>query len=262
MLNGWLDATQRPAGTFANFEVVDVVERSTPPEKEVVDHLRDLVRDALVGVDFITRAAERLGWGDVASLVSQVTPQYVSFRRGDFGEALTYGLLEQLHGYTVPARKLRLKLIGDQSLAGTDALALRATDSGPITEVAFVESKLRTVRDDDAVLEAYRQLREDADDNFAAIVLFTAKEMDRTNHPLSMRFLDYLRDRAQRAEINSYRIVTVWDQATWNERVLVRLQDEEPTLQPLRLTATRIGSLAALVDEVMSSLDIPVAPDE
>jgi hypothetical protein len=42
----------------------------------------------------------------------------------------------------------------------------------------------------------------------------------------------------------------------------VRLQDDEPTLQPLRLTATRIGSLAALVDEVMSSLDIPAAPDE
>ncbi len=54
-------------------------------------------------------------------------------------------LLSEFHEYLVPIVKLRFAITGGQSLPGTDVLVLRA-EQGRLTEVSFVESKVRTAR--------------------------------------------------------------------------------------------------------------------
>jgi len=235
-----------------------MVERGTPMETGVTEHLRSLAQDALVGLDFLAYAAQRLNWATIAGLIGQVTPAVVRFRLGDFGEVLSYGVLEEFLGYVVPARKLRLKLQGDQTLPGTDAVGLKASDAGALTEVCFVETKLRTVTDDDAAIEAYKQLEEEHAGHFAAIVLFAAKEMQRSNHPLADAFLQYLEDREQQREIDSYQVVLVWDTGSWRERVLARLVEEEPQLNPLTVHALRIANLRGVAEHTMSTLGVRV----
>lgn len=261
MLGRWLACSGRPAGSYDGFTVVDVLERSSPAHAGVEDHLRDLVRDALVGLDFLVRAAARLGWQGVATLLEQVTPKYLPFRRGDFGEMIACGLLEQLYGYSFVTRKLRYKLIGDQTLPATDALALRTDGNGAIAEVAFIESKLSTAQQYSVAAEAYRQLEEGAMEDFGAIVMFAAKEMDRLRQPAFDAFLDYLRNDREHKELDSYRIMLTWEEATWSDRALNRLQEEGPQLRPLAVTATRISGLGDLVDRILSSLGFKVEED-
>ena len=56
--------------------------------------------------------AEVLGWEMVKdSLASGAVPEAIPTKRGDFGEVLITALLEEVHGYTVPVRKLRLRLL-------------------------------------------------------------------------------------------------------------------------------------------------------
>jgi hypothetical protein len=261
MLNRWLSLSRRPPESFDRFQVTDILELAAPGDVGVLDHLRLLAQDALVGLEFLAFAAQRLRWTTIADLVAEVTPNVLRFRLGDFGEILSYGVLEQVLGYVVPARKLRLKLQGDQTLPGTDAIALKASEAGALTEVCFVETKLRTGTDNDAAIEAYKQLEEDHAEHFASIVLFAAKEMQRSRHPLADPFVRYLEDRDQQKEIDSYHVVLVWDSATWRERVLGRLEEEEPQLNPLTVHALRIADLRTLADQVMAMLGVRVEND-
>jgi hypothetical protein len=181
-------------------------------------------------------------------------PTLESVRRGDFGEALASAMLEEFHGYAIPVPKLRFKTAGNQTLPATDTLALKLDDSGLVEEACFVECKLRTVRDNRAAVDGYRQLLSDYENKLPEILVFVAHRLWEQRHSLFGAFASYLADRDHGIENDTFRLGLCYDTGKWDERALVDLEDSGVALPSLTAHVTRIDHLRALTDELFSEL--------
>jgi len=74
LLDQWLAPSNRPAGAYALFDVVDVLE-TVSPSTEVENHLCELVAQSSVDLDFLADITRRLGWGRAEQAVRQRLPQ-------------------------------------------------------------------------------------------------------------------------------------------------------------------------------------------
>ena len=110
----------------------------------VKDHLYELLQVSAVDPGFLGDLANRLGWEKTRAIVSQRLPSNSSARRGRFGEVVGVNMLHHFDGYVIPIEKAHFSITGGQSQPSTDAVLLRVGGNGAITEVCFVESKLRT----------------------------------------------------------------------------------------------------------------------
>src|SRR5712691_11907730 len=104
---------------------------------------------------------------------------------------LICAILEQFHGYKIPVQKLRFKITKGESLPGTDILALKTNIEGLITEVCFIESKLRTSSDNRAAIEGCNQLQGDYNSKFPDMVDFVTQRLYERQDPLFRPFLLY-----------------------------------------------------------------------
>ncbi len=169
----WLGCSGRKPCSYSEFEVVDVQQISKTTD-EIEEYLAGLLREARFDKEFLEGIADYIGWERTKSEV--IAPGFASseaIRRGDLGEALFLSLAEEFHGYIVPVRKLRFKVRGNQTLPGTDVLAFKL-DSDSITEVCFVESKLRTAPDNMAAVKGYQQLKNDYESMLPEMLSFVA----------------------------------------------------------------------------------------
>ncbi len=162
MLANWL-AYKSMSSSYKKFDLIDVEEK-TKLEKNVTSYLKKLLLDARIDPKMLSNAARRLGWEKTLNLLVQPSlPTKPKKRLGDFGEILTNAILVELMGYTIPVQKLRFTIKPEQSLPGTDTIAIKRKN-GYISEMCFVESKLRTSNDYyscRAAVEGYDQLKRD-----------------------------------------------------------------------------------------------------
>lgn len=262
MLAAWIGCRTRSPSKYRRFAVIDGLEK-IPPSDEVKRHLSSLLQAARFDPDFIAALSRELGWMTVAEKVKNMTPRLVTNKRGRLGEALACGLLEQVHGFQIPVQKQRYIITRDQSLPGTDAIALRLNPEGVITEVCFVESKLRTVADTAAALQGYDQLVRDYDDALPHMLLFVAERLRSEHHPLESAFFRYLRERSDETDLDSFGLFLVWEKAKWSETALQNVEDSDPQLSPVHVHVVLIDGLAQLVDEVfeLAGLEHPHADE-
>jgi hypothetical protein len=248
-LRRWLTVARRTR--TLPFDVEDVSELHVADATDAA-YLAQLLADAKIDPALLEEVEALLGW--------RVTPGRPSVRKGEFGEVLSGAVMEEMHGYLVPVRKLRFQIDPEQTLPGNDLVCLKLAEDGNIESVLFVECKLRTRRDLPAGTDAHGQLVDDRDRNFADILTFIIARLYEQRSPLLPLLRDYLRDRG--SEKHSYGISLVWEHEQWDERVIDRVATLDPPLKPLTVMVTRIASLSALVDDVFERAGVSLVDDE
>lgn len=261
MLDVWINCQTRLPSTYKHFTVIDVREK-LPPSLATKQHLSELLQAARFDPTFIAAASKELGWSRVAEKIKKSNPRLAKNKRGRLGEVLACALLEQIHGFQIPVQKHRFIITRDQSLPGTDAIAIRLNSDRDLAEVCFVESKLRTVADTAAALEGYEQLARDYDDALPDMLMFIAQRLCSEHHPLESAFFRYLRARPQNQDADTFKLFLVYENAKWSDAALQNLEDAEPRLSPMQIHVVMIAGLASLVDQAFELAGLETPEDD
>ena len=267
MISTWLESTERSPNPYTQFRLFDVTEPADLSD-QARDYVSELLRESRFDPGFLTAMAEILGWDLVSdSLASGAAPESIPTKRGDFGEIIITELLEELHGYAVPVKKLRFKVTRNQLLTGTDALALRINEEGTITEVCFVESKLRTATrsEEDRTLatKGCDQLKKDYDSKLPDILQFIAQRLYETDDALFEAFGEYMRTRVDTTDLDTFCLGLIWDRDGWEEQILQNLEDHTNVMPRLMVHAVRINNLGPVSDDMFARVGvIEVSDDE
>lgn len=255
-LNLWLNHTSKDDSSFDHF-VINYISEITRPTDKIKSGLASMMVSAWIDPDFITKICDDIGWPETKNFLSGVGPSGNAAKRGEFGEALTYELLENMLGFRVPVRKLRYKVTGGQSLPGTDILAVKL-DEGSISEVCFIECKLRTVLDNQAALDAYNQLLGIRTQKYPDIVRFTANRLKDSGDRLFGSFMNYMLKHSGSVQIETFRVTLIYERSVWDINVIERLRDhsEKNRLGNTYVDVVSIDDLKDLVDSVFGSIGI------
>ena len=254
----WLYPVPR-TDTEYSFEVTDLKEETSKRPSSA--ELAELLRESYWEQDFLANLAARYGFDAVRDKFLQAHDEtQLSVRRGDFGEALSVEYLKKVEGYLVPVMKLRYKVVSNQTLPGTDCVAVKLSEEGEIIKVAFVESKLRTSADNSVAVEGAKQLKQDADSTTPEILTFIAQRLREINDPLASRFESYIFDR--NTELDTYLLIIFYERAQWRERVLINLEDEAIELEPLYVYVAKIDDLKQMSDTAFATLSAEVIEDD
>jgi hypothetical protein len=227
----------------------------TQRDSDLVTHLGRVLVRTKSDPTVLEEMANVLGRTDALARVR--SSRLVPLRRGDFGEALACELLEVLSGYRVPVRKLRYQTDPEQAMHGTDIVAFHFRQDGSIQDLHFVECKLRTSQSLAAAVDAHNQLANDRSHGYADTLLFLGARLAEIDSNVYEAFLAYLGERP-RPERGSYGIVLVWDSNAWDEDSLVRVEEIEDLLDPLRVRVIQISDLAILIESVYQSIGAAV----
>ena len=260
MLADWLRCAARDPSEYASFKLVDGMEH-TAPGPALHDRLAEMLRNARFNPAFLQEVASYLGWRSVADAVQTSTPIQTNGRRGVFGEALVCDLLEEFEGYLVPVKKFQFAITRGQSLPGTDALALKLSADGEISEACFVESKLRTGSSTLAAVEGYAQLKADHSKSIPDILMFVAARLWERGDPLAPVLMRYMRSRSQTPDVDTFRLGLVWEESAWTETVLRNLEDASVDVA-LGVHAVRVSGLGALTESVFAAIGITGLVDD
>jgi len=260
VIETWLNSTERTPNPYAKFKLLDVEEPAGLRES-VRDYVSELLRESRFDPGFLTAMAEVLGWEMVRdSLASGAAPESTSTRRGDFGEVLITALLEEVHGYIVPIRKLRYKVTRNQLLTGTDALAIKINNEGRVTEVCFVESKLRTAtrsdKDRALAVAGCDQLKKDYESKLPDILQFVAQRLHETKDKMFESFVEYMRTRTDTTDLDTFCLGLVWDREEWEEQILQNLEDHTDVVPRLVVYAVRINNLGTVSDDMFARVGV------
>jgi hypothetical protein len=262
MLHVWLKREDRNDASPDALVITDIQEFSEL-SSDVRQHLSELLLQARFDTPFLESLAEGLGWPRVREyIITQAMPSNVTAKRGEFGEVLISGILEQFYGYIVPVRKLRFKITSGQSLPATDIIALALDTDGNITEVMYVESKLRTTHDAMAAVEGYKQLQKDYSSRLPDMLTFVASQLYERNKPLYQSFRDYMGDRLDNRDKDNFCLGLCFDRDEWQEQALVNLGDYGADNPMPRVFVRHVSNLRALTDHVFAGVGISEVIDD
>jgi hypothetical protein len=256
-LSSWLSSkyrTNQDPPVYTKFDAIEINEDKQITAK-VKLYLKKLVLDALFDLELLREVVAILGWKEAERMVSQRTPKGLRLRRGDFGETITNSLLQEFFLYQIPVQKLRYRIDSDESLPGTDSMALNVQE-GRITQACFVESKTRSTAHTTTAVDGYDQLMADFGTDFSEITDFVLCRLKEMKHELLRPFLDYMRDR-KTTSMESLRLGLVWDAAKWSETNLKNLERDRDSGNPqLVVLLIRIPNLRELIDEVYGLIGV------
>lgn len=249
-LEAWCASQPRAPGEFP-FAVSDITE-GRGWDEPVVTRLAQRAVHAKSDLEALHEMAAALGMDIPMARLRASKLQ--SLRRGDCGEVLAAAHLEVSEGLQVPVPKQRFQIDPEQSLHGTDIVALEVADDVVIA-LHLVEVKLRASRvDNRAALAAHDELVEASATHFSDVLSLTLEYLRRADQPLYLALMTYLRDRDERNR-NDYGIYTVFETGHWREAVLEvlgRLGDD--LVAPLTVRAWRIDHLADLVEAIHTAI--------
>ena len=261
MLAEWLAWMERKDSSYP-FLVIDVSEKGGASE-QLLESLGDCIKNAYFDPDALGKLIKEYGVIPVHErIVTPSIPTLKTVKRGDFGEVVANSMLRSFHNYQIPVEKLRLKISGNQTLPGIDVLALRLTDEKALEEVCFVESKLRTTRDNSVGVDGYKQLKQDYDGNSSVILRFVAKRLASKDDAVAKAFLDYFFSREDTRSMETFRLCLFYDSSQWSETVLDNLNDNGVELPSFTVHVVQIRELRQLTDTVFSRLKVEEVEDE
>lgn len=249
MIDEWLNPVRRNPSGFA-FEVTELQENlgSVPTHAQ----LAGLMSEAYWGMEYLADLAGRYGLEPVRQRFLQARAgTQMKVRRGDFGEAVAAQYLKEVEQYHIPVPKLRFKMAANQTLPGTDCVALKL-DNARLVEVCYVESKVRTSLDLSVAVAGAGQLRQDANTSVPESLTFIARHMSAANHPLAELVEEYIFSRD--IELDTFKLLVFHERDLWSERILQNLEDEEIAPEPLGVYVARITNLAELSDTAFREL--------
>jgi hypothetical protein len=265
MISSWLLSQLRTPSAFGKFELYDVSEQCSL-KQAVEQHLIRLLLEARINSKMLQEAAKVMGWKRVEELLVKPTqPTLPKKRLGDFGEVLTNALLTEVYQYTIPVQKLQFGVSDEQSQPGTDAIAIKKSGSS-ISEMCYVESKLRTKNDAYSCLAAvqgYQQLKSDYSEKVPDMISFILARLYDSKDPLFFDFLNYINNRQNMASIDRLKLGLVWERDKWREETLESLEEEvDDTLPKLSVYGFRIQGLKSTVERLYEKMGVDVIHDE
>ena len=139
LLTDWLTGKERSPSPSVHFTVVDGAEVA----QQLPDLVEDLARrmmEAKTSRGFLQAYGDKLGWDLISRRLRQTKPKVA---RGDFGEVVAGGWLQDYGGLHTPIRKLRSQVEPGQTLPGINTVAFRVA-GGSVEGIHVLESKLRT----------------------------------------------------------------------------------------------------------------------
>jgi len=214
MLTDWLsvELTTPPLGTFSTWRVSEI----SGVESQAVDHLAPAISEHLISPELLALARDKLPPSTLKAFIDSRLPKTTILRRGVLGEVVAVRILEDVHGHSIPVKKLQYRTASHDSPKATDVLAIKVNNENIITEVAYVEAKFRSTRSgiEDLAVVAHNQLQNDCDEDIPAIIGFAAQVLKSRNDSLAEPVMAYLRDRSSR-EIDSHHIFLVADASCW-----------------------------------------------
>lgn len=241
----------------ADFTVFDVSEQ-TERDASTKLFLESVIGKFLMNPIVLDGLRAHLG-EDVRLALDAATPSTRNLRAGAFGEALSAEICERWHAYVVPLRRLRFS---GGSPPGTDLLALRIDGADQLTEVCYIECKLRTTNSTRTAFDAYEQLLHARQERIPVILNHVANYLADVNSHLLPSFIGYMSSRASQPASDSYRIALTWENETWSQTVLDNLQDGDLQLTPLTVDVIRIASLRDLIEEIYGGLGVEALNDD
>jgi hypothetical protein len=265
MIGTWLHSLLRIPSAYQKFDLFDIDEHQTLTT-EMERYLEKLLLEARLNTDMLKEAAKILGWTRIQELlVAPTQPKRSNKRAGDFGEVLTNALLAEIYGYIIPVQKIQFGVSAEQSQPGTDTIAIKKKE-GAITEICYVESKLRTKNDSFSCLAAvqgYQQLKTDYSDKVPDMISFVLARLYDKQDLLFYDFLNYINKRQDLTSIDRFRIGLVWEHSTWQEKPLELLEDEvEGSTPKLSVHRVRIRELKSIVEKLYENMGVDVINDE
>lgn len=256
ILKKWLESSRRDSNVYSQFEVIDEYQRNDLDE-DIKLYLVDSLRNMIIDPDFLREMIQILGWKEIDKLIFESEDNFSSnFIKGDFGEMLFTLILQEFHNYKIPVYKLRFKVRVNQIMPGTDILGLKVNQNDDIIEICYCESKLRTKTDNFAAKEAYEQLKDTFESSFPHILKFIAARLMEQKDPLYQNFMDYLSERRDKRNMDTFRIGLCWEDSIWNERVLENLEDNGVDLPNLIIHVIRISNLKNLIYEILNNFNM------
>lgn len=257
MIDKWLESALRSPSAFS-FDVFDLQEVASAVP--VAAELASLLREAYWGEEYLSDLAARYGWDDVGARFLQArVGTMLTVKRGDFGEALAAQFLKEVEQYSIPVAKLRFKIASNQTLPGTDCVAVKLS-KGRLVEVCYVESKLRTTLDLAVAVAGVAQLKRDADTTLPEIMTFIARRSNEAGDPIAASIEEYIFSRD--IGLDSYKLIVFHEKVLWDERILQNVEDEAIQLKPLSIYVAKIDNIRTLSDNAFSALGVHGVADD
>jgi hypothetical protein len=247
-ITDWFRGNPRQSAVSNLFTVVDGEEIEHNTDEWLADLARRIM-ESKTSRSYLERYAPELGWDFVAQRLA-AGPQKV--RRGDFGEVVACGWLEDYAMLLVPVKKLRSQINPGQTLPSTDAVAFQIVD-GVVKNAYFLEAKLRTknVMLTSVARNAYKQLAEDRRTYFREILQYAHEQLYYSNSPLLDAVTDYLKRRTP-ADEDGHEIVLILERDIWIEEILTELDEVAGELPNCRVHSLLAEDLATVADQAFA----------
>ena len=129
---------------------------------------------------------------------------------------------------------------------GIDVFALKIKEE-EITEICFIESKVRTSKDLQILIKSLKQLDDYYKTRLTDWNSFCIQYLSSTNSQYFKPFKKYLKNRDNNNDIDSFKISLCINKEIWDDRILENFIDSGEDLQNLDIIIIRIKNLACLI---------------
>lgn len=253
MISEWLEYKHRKGNTGFKFDVIDYVEKPVKTNDMITKDFGKIFVQNTIDYDYLKKLSGSIGWEKTKNeFILNTASKKKNMKKGRFGEMLSGSILEEFHKYSIPIHKLRYAITTDQSMPGTDLIAIKRNDN-EILEMCFVESKLRTTSNTSAITEGYLQLENDIHGGIPAMLKFVMSRLYDKGDPLLQLIINYLISRTDSKD--TFRIVATCDKKHWSEKSLTNLDDEINNFKhKLVVDIIQMEDLKTKVEECYNSL--------
>jgi len=174
-------------------------------------------------------------------------------RVGDWGEILSYTILKDIRGMTVPIRKLRYKTNQNRSMLGLDILAINNSKEKTLV---FAEIKTATTQfDEECGIEAHDQLVNFGSARYSESVSFVSHMLVNEEDYTAADIIDDALLHPETYTVE-YDIFLIIDKSLWNKSALDQINSLESLLDPLNTNVVLINGLRDLIEDTYSSCEI------
>lgn len=246
MLKEWVDVNS-PESEFP-FKIIEYLESNSIKES-IPEIFSKLLQENTVDNEFLKDLAKKPNWNweKVQSFfVIQSQPTNDNLKKGKFGEVCHGQILEEFYDYIIPIKKFQYQFTKGQSPTGTDMVAIKMGE-GKISELCYVETRLRTSDDYAAVSGAFNEIIQGRKERINSVIKFILKELFKIKHELYDLLTEYGIETAPK---DKFRIGAIFEKDIWRPKHLENLRDvmQGSTLD-LTVDVIKINNLEKLVND-------------
>lgn len=246
-MKGWL--ARHSGGSGRGFDTHICAEKADWKSAGAPEIMAKLIADGTAGDEAVKAVAGQPGWDEKGArdaLVAKRQPKNEGQRMGKFGEALHAGMLVEFHGMTAVSQKYRYNPAPSAPVHGADLIAIGAAGNGSGERIVYAETRLRTVRDGEALAGARAEPARIGGQDLPAT---PASELERLREGGPGMFVRLAA--AALARKNAHcRIGAAFEESAWSDSYLDRLdRAHSPAELDMTVDVVKIGALRALVRE-------------